>query len=232
MEINDLGQGNPDITFYYTRMKKLWKELNTLCVKSNCSCLCTCSDKDTMHKAGYDRKLIQFIMGLNDIYTIIRESMLMKNHLPSMGQTFSLLVQEEKQREFKPNSQIFAEFSSLNVFSSGASSSSGAFLRNLCGSSDFQNFQTNYTNSGTKTRLLCDYYKRLGHIKDKCYKIDGYPNNSGLNNQSYTNHAQRNQQNNFNPNSQNIGYKGKGIVTNVHGDLHASYSNERSQVNT
>ncbi|KAH0650551.1 hypothetical protein KY284_030463 [Solanum tuberosum] len=124
----------------------------------------------------------------------------MMNPLPSMDQAFALLVQEEKQREFKPN--------------------------------NFQNFQTNYTNSGTKTRLLCDYYKRLGHIKDKCYNIDGYPNNSGLNNQSYTNHAQRNQQNNFNPNSQNIGYKGKGIVTNVHGDLHASYSNERSQVNT
>ena len=33
-EINDLNQGILDITIYYTRMKKLWGELNSLCVSS------------------------------------------------------------------------------------------------------------------------------------------------------------------------------------------------------
>ncbi|XP_019265008.1 PREDICTED: uncharacterized protein LOC109242628 [Nicotiana attenuata] len=37
-EINDLAQGSLDITTYYTRMKRLWEELNTLSIKSQCSC--------------------------------------------------------------------------------------------------------------------------------------------------------------------------------------------------
>ncbi|XP_019255492.1 PREDICTED: uncharacterized protein LOC109234101 [Nicotiana attenuata] len=40
-EINDLSQGVLDITGYYTKMKKLWEELNTLSVKAHCSCICT-----------------------------------------------------------------------------------------------------------------------------------------------------------------------------------------------
>ncbi|XP_049374839.1 uncharacterized protein LOC125839908 [Solanum verrucosum] len=41
-EINDLSQGALDITVYYTRMKKLWEELNNLNVKDQCSCVCNC----------------------------------------------------------------------------------------------------------------------------------------------------------------------------------------------
>ena len=41
-EINDLNQGILDITTYYTWMKRLWEELNSLCVSSQCSCVCVC----------------------------------------------------------------------------------------------------------------------------------------------------------------------------------------------
>ncbi|KAH0639117.1 hypothetical protein KY285_035703 [Solanum tuberosum] len=124
-EINDLNQGTLDITSYYIRMKKLWEELTTLSAKSICSCTCTCGAKDITHKAEQDRRLIQFLMGLNEVYTIIRGSMLMMNPLPSMGQAFALLVQEEKQREFKPNNHSFAESSSSMNVSSSSSRSSG-----------------------------------------------------------------------------------------------------------
>ncbi|XP_019251229.1 PREDICTED: uncharacterized protein LOC109230159 [Nicotiana attenuata] len=41
-EINDLDQGTLDVTGYYTKMKKLWEELNMINAKSQCSCQCTC----------------------------------------------------------------------------------------------------------------------------------------------------------------------------------------------
>ncbi|XP_025884882.2 uncharacterized protein [Solanum lycopersicum] len=217
-EINDLNQGILDITSYYTRMKKLWEELTTLSAKSICSCTCTCGAKETMHKAEQDRRLIQFLMGLNEVYTIIRGNMLMMNPLTSMGQAFALLVQEEKQREFKPNNQFSADsYSSLNVSSSSS--------RNSGGPSGVRGFQINYANSNVRTRPYGDHCKRVGHTKDGCYKIHGYPSrpnaNSGPNNQPYNNYPPRNQYNqnqNSNP-SQYKGHKGKGTVANVHGDL-------------
>lgn len=54
-EINDLVQGSLDITAYYTRMKRLWEELSNLNAKSQCTCVCTCGSKETMHKAEHDR---------------------------------------------------------------------------------------------------------------------------------------------------------------------------------
>ncbi|XP_049399944.1 uncharacterized protein LOC125864039 [Solanum stenotomum] len=56
-EINDLSQGNLDITGYYTRIKKLWEELNTLDTNSQC----TCTGKSKIHRAELDRRLIQLL---------------------------------------------------------------------------------------------------------------------------------------------------------------------------
>ncbi|XP_075096445.1 uncharacterized protein LOC142174533 [Nicotiana tabacum] len=115
-EISDLSQGTLDITGYYTKMKKLWEELNTLNAHAQCSCQCTCGGKANMHKTEQDRRLIQFLMGLNKVYTAVRGSILMMNPLPSIAQAFSFLIQEEKQREVKPHSQqLMIESTSLNV---------------------------------------------------------------------------------------------------------------------
>ncbi|XP_070049340.1 uncharacterized protein [Nicotiana tomentosiformis] len=101
-EISDLSQGTLDITGYYTKMKKLWEELNTLNAHAQCNCTCTCGTKENMHKAEQDRRLIQFLMGLNEVYIVVRGSILMMNPLPSIAQAFSILIQEEKQRKVKP----------------------------------------------------------------------------------------------------------------------------------
>ncbi|XP_070008277.1 uncharacterized protein [Nicotiana sylvestris] len=95
-EINDLNQGTLDITGYCTKMKKIWEELNTLNTHAQCGCQCTCGAKGNMYKIEQDRRLIQFLMGLNEDHTIVRGSILMMNPLPSIAQAFSILIQEEK----------------------------------------------------------------------------------------------------------------------------------------
>nr|XP_016437721.1 PREDICTED: uncharacterized protein LOC107763743 [Nicotiana tabacum] len=159
-EINDLVQGSLDITTYYTRIKRLWEELSNLSAKSQCTCVCTCRSKDNMHKVEQDRRLIQFLMGLNEVYTTMRGSILMMKHLPSLAQAFPLLVQEEKQREFKPNNQLSLESTSLHV------NTAPSQHQNPFGA---QNFKTHYTaKSGHfKGRPFCDYCKRPCHTKDK-----------------------------------------------------------------
>ncbi|XP_070049458.1 uncharacterized protein [Nicotiana tomentosiformis] len=69
-------------------------------------------------------------------------------------ETFSLLVQEEKQREVKPNNQFALESTSLNV---------NTFKQN--------SYRTNYSpsnnyNGTNKSRPMCEYCKRPGHTKD------------------------------------------------------------------
>ena len=44
-------QGTLDVTGYYTKMRKLWEEMNVIDVNSQCSCVCTCGGKVKMYKA-------------------------------------------------------------------------------------------------------------------------------------------------------------------------------------
>ncbi|XP_075099012.1 uncharacterized protein LOC142175905 [Nicotiana tabacum] len=130
-EINDLNQVTLDITGYYTKIKKLWEELNTLNAHAQCGCQCTCGAKAYMHKAEQDRRLIQFLMGFNEVYTVVRGSILMMNPLPSIAHAFSILIEEEKHREVRPRNCLVMESTSLNVNGPGNNK-----------------FRTNYTPQG------------------------------------------------------------------------------------
>ncbi|OIT29812.1 hypothetical protein A4A49_65783, partial [Nicotiana attenuata] len=105
---------------------------------------------------------------------------LMMNPLPSLAQAFSILIQEEKQREVKPNNQLtnVADYTGyMNHNQQG----------NRTGYSSYRGGQF-----GNRPRPFCDYCKKPGHTKERCYKLHGYPQDSRFN-------------------------KGKRIAANVHG---------------
>ncbi|KAL3323729.1 hypothetical protein AABB24_038071 [Solanum stoloniferum] len=137
-EINNLTQGNLEVTGYYTHIKRLWEELNTSDATTQCTCLCTCGEKTKLHKAEQDRRLIQFLMDLNEV-CIVMGSILMMNPLPTMAQAFSILVQEEKQREVKPPHRGHLDSTSLAV----TAGSSSNFRHSNAGNNN-NDFRTNY----------------------------------------------------------------------------------------
>lgn len=128
-------------------------------------------------------------MGLNLIYSVVRKNILMMNPLQSISQVFSIFIKEEKQREVRPPNHSLMEFTSLNacVYNTGK-----------------KNFMTNYTqhtnphnsNAGTSesnayrakqsshkshterlSHICCDYCKKSGHIREKCYRLHRFPTN-------------------------------------------------------
>ncbi|KAH0674692.1 hypothetical protein KY284_014877 [Solanum tuberosum] len=230
-EINDLTQGTLDITAYYTKMKKLWEELNNLCIKSHCTCVCLCGAKENVHKAEQDRRLVQFLMGLNEVYTAVRGSILMLNPLPSMAQAFSILIQEEKQREFKPRNVMNMDSVSLNASSSGS--------RNFNHGSTSNTGRSSAGNYVDKSKLFCDFCKRTRHTMHNCYKLHGYPqstqNEHGKQNPSPQYPRNPNSNPHFNRNNQahnsnlNYNYKfnsGQQVAGNVHSTPVDSMINE------
>lgn len=94
-EINELSQRTLDITTYYTRMKRLWEELSALRVKFQCRCNCSCRAKGNVYKAEQGRRLIQFLMRLNEVYTVVRGNILMMNPLPSWSLHLLMQMQED-----------------------------------------------------------------------------------------------------------------------------------------
>ncbi|XP_073042442.1 uncharacterized protein [Primulina eburnea] len=142
-EIGGLRQGNLSISTYYCKLKKLWDEYASFVVLPFCTC-------DTARKYidhDHQQKLLQFLLGLNDSYVHIRSQILMMDPLPSVGQAFSVVSQEESTRSLlavEPPPSVF--YSSRNKVDE------------------------------RKTDVVtCEYCHVPGHSKGNCYKLVGYP---------------------------------------------------------
>ncbi|XP_059310192.1 uncharacterized protein LOC132061378 [Lycium ferocissimum] len=164
--LTDLVQGTADVAGYFTRIKRIWDELDALSSGEICSCNCTCGGKKKVVKSKQDERLIQFLMGLNDVYAAVRSNILMMSPLPNVNLAYSLLIQDEKQREAYVNPNFPGDSSS---FLATHQNFSGQRYNNT----DFRARKNN--NNNYNNNLLCTNCKKSGHSIAKCYRIIGYP---------------------------------------------------------
>ena len=82
--------------------------------------------------------------------------------LPSINKVYSLLIQEERQRNVG-NSNAHVESTTLAI---KGSNSNPAF---------FNSAFSGGKNSKGKDRPICSHYGRLGHTMEKCFKLHGFP---------------------------------------------------------
>ncbi|KAL6311111.1 hypothetical protein AAG906_025863 [Vitis piasezkii] len=74
-------------------IKALWDELETY------RSPLTCNQRQAHLEQREEDRLMQFLMGLNESYKAVRSNILMMSPLPNVRQAYSLIVQEEMQRQ-------------------------------------------------------------------------------------------------------------------------------------
>ncbi|XP_076889166.1 uncharacterized protein LOC143539853 [Bidens hawaiensis] len=82
--ICQISQGSSDIATYFAKMKSYWDELNAV----NSIPSCTCEAAHEFAKREEDQRLIQFLVGLNPNYDMIRSNILMMQPLPSIDRAY------------------------------------------------------------------------------------------------------------------------------------------------
>ena len=86
-EISKLYQGNVPVAMYYTKMKRLWDELDDMSKVPVCACDTTCmAIKKTMELAKRQR-----LMHLNENYEAIRGHILLLDPLPNVNRAYSMI---------------------------------------------------------------------------------------------------------------------------------------------
>ncbi|XP_009763318.1 uncharacterized protein [Nicotiana sylvestris] len=111
-ELASTQQGSLDIASYFNKLKKLWDELSTM-RKNHRNC-CTCATRDGIQKEEED-KLHQFLMGLNEVYVGVRSNLLMMQLPPILDSAYSILLQDENQKQVQHIPQLVPEAASFNV---------------------------------------------------------------------------------------------------------------------
>jgi hypothetical protein len=90
-----LSQGANSVSGYYTQLKSLWDELASFRPIPHCSC----NGLKTLLDFLAQEYVFHFLMGLNESFSQVRGQILLMDPLPSINKVFSLVIQEERQRE-------------------------------------------------------------------------------------------------------------------------------------
>ncbi|XP_031492934.1 uncharacterized protein LOC116259323 [Nymphaea colorata] len=109
---------------------------------------------------------MQFLMGLNDSYAAIRSQLLLMDLLPTIAKAYSLLIQEEKQRDVN---MVHAQ-------------EKVSILATQPPPQVHERNKNNHTKERGRPRMKCKHCGKIGHIKAKCYFLVGFPNRSGSSN--------------------------------------------------
>ncbi|KAF7148340.1 hypothetical protein RHSIM_Rhsim03G0137800 [Rhododendron simsii] len=152
-DISSISQERDSISSYFTRLKTLWDELNLYNPLPTCSCGATRIIDEYQQRA----RTIQFLMGLDDTYILVRGQILLMDPIPTVSKAFSLVLQEERQR---------------SIVSQPPLSDAAALMAR--GGANFHR-DTQLKKPHNSKRPTCEHCNWVGHVKDKCYKLHGYP---------------------------------------------------------
>ncbi|XP_010552798.1 PREDICTED: uncharacterized protein LOC104823067 [Tarenaya hassleriana] len=157
-KIESLQQGALDLNTFYTKLNTLWEELKNYEPYPICSCGgCSCHANAQFVELVERRKVVQFLMKLNESYHPARRQILMLEPLPSISKVYNLVSQEEHQRQVRSSS------TDPVVFQASASRFPRSRFTPL---------------SQGKPRPVCAHCGLKGHTIHRCYKLHGYPPSS------------------------------------------------------
>nr|GEX67623.1 putative reverse transcriptase, RNA-dependent DNA polymerase, Gag-polypeptide of LTR copia-type [Tanacetum cinerariifolium] len=163
---------------------------------------CDCAARSELGDHGKLMKLMQFLVGLDDIYQPIRSSLLTREVLPEVKDAFMILAKEESHRGIpattaksdKPQAYVFV-FKVNDVKRSNSNA-------------NWNNGNTSNNNRGNYNSILCKKCGLKGHTIKICFKIIGYPPGFKRNHNQKVNGT-------FNNNkSNNANLKGNSVGTN------------------
>lgn len=115
-EITSIQQGNNNLANYFNKLEKLWEDLNTSRPFPSCSCGgCRCGISRKLTEMDSSTRIIQFLMGLSEVFDVVKNHILMQEPLPNTDKAYSMLQNVESQKIVHKNFEEVAESNIMMV---------------------------------------------------------------------------------------------------------------------
>ncbi|XP_071740356.1 uncharacterized protein [Rutidosis leptorrhynchoides] len=172
-KITTIKQNGQSIFDYYHTLNSLWKQYDALVKLPTCVCAAV-TEFDEHNKM---QKLMQFLMGLDDVYMTIRSNILSRDPVPDVKGAYAIISREESLRV-----RSGKESGKGSVSAFVAQTRKNNVNNNNSNNSRFNNFNNNNNNRfnnqgnrGPNPNLKCSKCNKLGHTIDRCFEIVGFP---------------------------------------------------------
>ncbi|KAJ0536451.1 putative RNA-directed DNA polymerase [Helianthus annuus] len=154
-KINSISQNGSTVADYYNRLTTMWKQFDAMLQLPTCSCKAAKDYNDFSMLI----KLMQFLMGLDDVYQPVRTNLLTRETFPSVKVAYSVVSREESHR----------------LASSGSKGQNVAFVSKP--NQSFESRKKTSNQRGPNSALKCSHCNMMGHTVDRCFELIGYPPN-------------------------------------------------------
>ncbi|PKI59598.1 hypothetical protein CRG98_020007 [Punica granatum] len=154
-EICLLRQEGLSVREYFGKLKLLWDELEFYLEHPGCSC----GASTTIAAQREAERCYQFLMGLTSEFNTIRSTILSIEPLPNLNKAYKMVANEERQKMVTRSREAVPE---LAVFLAKEDAKLG-----WTGGSRWQ--------SSAEGKGTCSYCGKMGHTKNTCWALIGYP---------------------------------------------------------
>ncbi|KAL4297144.1 hypothetical protein GQ457_12G028170 [Hibiscus cannabinus] len=144
----NLKQEGMDVTIYYNTMTRFWQQIDLY----ESSDWTNAADAALYKKKVDQKRIFQFLNGLHKGLDDVKGRILSTKPLPSVREVFSEVRREESRRCIMLPDPINTDGSALLTHTSSANTQRG-------------------------NKPWCDHCKRVGHVRDTCWKLHGKPAN-------------------------------------------------------
>ncbi|XP_056695641.1 uncharacterized protein [Spinacia oleracea] len=172
-EIENLTQENMTIVSSYSKLKKLWDEMQTLRAFPTCTCgamiTCSCQFLKKMAEFEEEDKMMKFLLGLNGGFDSIVTNILALDPMPNLNRVFLITQQIKKQQEV---SNVDVECNAMSSSAMAAQAYRGGQVQKYAGSHGKKDWKEL---KKEKLNRICTHCKGKGPTAEQCFKIIGYP---------------------------------------------------------
>uniref|UniRef100_A0A803P5H6 Retrotransposon Copia-like N-terminal domain-containing protein n=1 Tax=Cannabis sativa TaxID=3483 RepID=A0A803P5H6_CANSA len=92
--MQSLTQGSNTVTTYFTRLKSLWDQIR----EYRPQLFCSYDAMKIIQEYQEEDRLLEFLVGLNDSYSMVRSQIPMRDPLLNVSKAYASVVEEERQR--------------------------------------------------------------------------------------------------------------------------------------
>ncbi|GKC33028.1 hypothetical protein Tco_1040322 [Tanacetum coccineum] len=151
---------------YYHKLNSLWREYDAMVQLS----VCTCDGASDYKDHAQLLKLMQFVMGLDDVYAPIRSTILTTKPLPTVKEVFSLMSRDESHKTMHSRDSMVK--GSTSAFNSRPYDNKGS-------NTSFVPMPVTGTRAGTSHTLTSEQYHRLMSLlsnsgSESAFKLIGH----------------------------------------------------------
>ncbi|GKB75215.1 putative RNA-directed DNA polymerase [Tanacetum coccineum] len=163
--LSNTHQSRISVSAYYTKLRGLWDEIKSVLPASRCTCnKCSCEMGKKTNELRENEKLYQFLMGLDAEFAVIKIQILVMNPIPTLGNTYHLVADEERQRMISGEKKTPPKSAAFKAFKPVRRENNVSQNKNV----------PKYQKCGDMEEK-CTVCGRSGHTRYGCFKIIGYP---------------------------------------------------------